>query len=271
MIRSGTQPNKHDHRDFSFFKTKNIDKHRLGALVPTLPDNYSTDRGLWMPDQNAGCNLFTPPVPPMPYACTDYSVADILTDEDGHLSNPMEIEAITHANANGGTDQRSAMKAAVKLHPDHPAYFAVVPDIDKGGVTDWFDAVRAALVLGTLEHRAVSVGTPWFPEFMRPIEGIIRASLTWLLGSASWHCWNIKGWKTINNVPYLIGKPWIGKNYGDGGFCYFNRADFNRLMAIKGTGAYVIDKLREGEVPQRIDSTIAQKLVSLFWRILGLS
>lgn len=260
-IRSGLKKTRYSHRDYDFFKTKKLDTHKLGALVPTFPDNYCTDVGLWMPDQNADG---------MPYGCTDYAQTDLIVDEDKKLYNPQDIEAITHANKNGGSDLRTSLKAVVKLHPDHPAFFAVVPDIDKGGYLDWFDAVRCAMVLGKMENRAVSIGTPWFPEFMAPLEGIIRASLNWIPSLASWHNWNCKGWKTINGVTYLIAKPWIGKNYGDNGYSYFNRADFNRLMSIPGTAAFTLDKLMPGEQPQTVDSTIKQWLVSLFWQILGI-
>lgn len=252
-MQSGLLPTPNDTRDFDLIKTK-----KLGGVWPSLPDEYNTDAGLWMPDQNADGQ---------PYGCTNYAQTDLLIDEDKKLYNPMDLENITHANANGGTDLRTSFKAVVKLHPDHPEYFAVKPDLNQGGVLDWFDAVRVALTLGKLENRAVSVGTPWYPEFMTPVQGIIQRFLNWALNRITWHNWNVKGWKTINGISYLIGKPWIGNKYGDKGFIYFDRATFNHLMNTPGTAAFTLDKLMPGEKPERIASTIDEWLSSIFYRL----
>lgn len=257
-MKSGLKPTPHDYRDYDLLKTK-----KLGG-IPAFPENYCTDVGLWTPNQNADEQYF---------GCTNYTQTDLLIDEDRKLYNPMELENITHANANGGSDLRTSFQAVVKLHADHPTFFAVRPDIDRGGVIDWFDAMRVAMIIGKPENRAVSVGTPWFPEFSHPIEGIIYAFLNWALNRASWHNWAVKGWKTINGETYLICKPWLGNKYGDKGFSYFNRADFNRLMSINGTAAFTLDKLMPGEVPERVSSNVAQLLVSFFtnlFKSLGL-
>lgn len=269
-LRNGTRPTRHDHRDFDFFKTK-----KFGGVIPTFPDSYSTDAGLWMPDQNEANALFTPMVPPLPEGCTNYAQSDLLVDEDKKLFNPMDIENITHANANGGGDIRAALKAVTKLHPDHPTFFAVAPDIQKGGDLDWFDACRVAMILGKPEGRAVSIGSPWFPEFMNPLDGIIQVP-NWSItvpGTSiqriTWHNWAMKGWNTFNGAPYITSKPWIGPDYGLKGFSYFSRPIFNTLMNIAGTAAFTLDKLMPGENPIKIDSTMLQWLTSLFWQITG--
>ncbi len=255
--QSGLKKNKHDSRDFSFFKTK-----KLGGAY-FFPDNYNSDAGLWMPDQTTDYNL--------PFGCTSMAQTDLLIDEDKKLYNPLDIENITHSNARGGIQLRESLKAAVTLHrADHPAFFNVQPDLNQGGVLDWFDAMRAALIIGKPEGRAVSVGTPWFPEFMNTKQGVIKAFLDWSLARVSWHNWNVKGWATIDGKVYLICKPWCGRGYGDGGYAYFDRATFNRLMNVPGTVAFVLDKLLPGESPQKIDSTVAQWLTSLFARIFKL-
>lgn len=269
----GATPTPHDKRDYDFFKTK-----KLGSTYVTFPENYSTDAGLWMPDQNEGCDLFTPKVPPMPYGCTDYAQSDLMVDEDKVLYNPMDLENITHANASGGTGLRVSLNATIKLHKaEHPAYFNVQPDIQKGGWLDWFDAVRVAMVVGKQENRAVSIGSPWFPEFMGTDKGILPEP-NWALtvkGSnlprITWHNWNVKGWKTINGQTYLIMKPWCGEDWGDGGFGYVSRKVFNRLMGISGTVAFTLDKLLEGETPQTVDSTVKQWLVAFFARLFNVT
>lgn len=265
MIANGTRPTKHDHRDFDFIKSK-----KLGTTtVVTYPDNYSTDAGLWMPDQRATNPLFTPNVPPLPFGCTDYAQTDLCIDEDGELYNPAYLENITHANDNGGCDLRVSLNAVIKngmldmsgnvVHRGwHPAYFNIKPRLPE---LDWFDAIRLAMIVGQSEKRAVSVGTPWFPEFMSPVNGILPIP-SWNLQTVSWHNLNMKGWKTIDGQPYLIGKAWIGKEYGDKGFCYVSRPLFNCLMAIPGTAAFTLDKLLPGETAQTIDSTTIQWLIS---------
>ncbi len=263
MIKSGTRPNKHDGRDYSFFKTK-----KLGGTY-YFPDFYSTEAGLWTPNQNDGTDLFVPRVPSMPWGCTNYSQSDLLVDEDKRLYNPMDLENITHANANGGAQLRDSLKAVVKLHPDHPAFFNVQPDLRDGGYLDWFDSVRVAIILGKTEGRAVSVGTPWFYDFLSTNNGVIKPFLNWAINGVSWHNWVVKGWKTIDGKPYLIGKPWLGPTYGDGGFCYMDRVTFNRLMSIPGTVAFILDKLLPNENPKKIDSTVAQWVTALFAKIIG--
>ena len=259
MIRSGLRPNKHDHRDYDFIKTK------LGGLAPAVyPDNYSVDVGLWVPNQELPQTFPTFSVPALPEGCTDYAQTDLCVDEDRQLYNPMDIENITHANANGGTDLRTSLNAVIYLRKtQHPTYFAIKPT----NYIDWFDAVRLAMIVGRPEGRAVSVGTPWFPEFMVYGQGIVGTP-SWNLTLASWHNWVVCGWKTINGQVYLVGKPWCGTQFGDNGFCYFSRDIFNHLMQVNGTAAYTLDKLLPGETPQTVDSTTTQWITSFLRYII---
>lgn len=260
-MKSGLKPLKHDHRDYDFIKTK-----RLAGIIPAFPDNYNTDVGLWMPNQNADGQ---------PFGCTNYAQSDLLIDQDKKLYNPQDLEDITHANANGGTDLRTSLKAVVKLHPDR-SFLNVKPDTSIGGVLDWFDAVRVAILVGMTENRAVTIGTPWFPDFENPNpDGTIRDFTNWSVTGrpVGWHDWNGKGWVTIGGTPYLISKSWQGSTYGQKGYIYFSRTQFNRLMSIGGTAAFVLDKLGADEKPATIDSTAKQWLVSFFtalFRSLGL-
>lgn len=262
-LKSGLKPARIDHRDFDFIKSK-----RLGGALVAFPDNYSTDAELWMPDQNEGCDLFTPPVPPMPYGCTNYTQCDLLADQDKKLYNPMALEKITRANRKQGTDLRTSFKAVLKLYKkDHPAFFNVQPDNNRGGHLDWFDAARVAMIVGKMENRAVSVGTQWFRSFNQTENGVI-APPNWQ-SEYSWHNWAVKGWKVINGQTYLIGKPWAGRSYGDGGFCYVSRPLFNALMNAQGSIAYTLDKLLSGETPERIHVSVAQWLTSFFTNLFA--
>jgi hypothetical protein len=260
--RGGLTPLTQDHRDFDFIKTK-----RLAGAVFAYPEEYSTDAKLWTPDQNEGSKLFKPPVPPMPYGCTNYTQCDLLADQDKKLYNPVELENITRANEKLGTDLRTSLKAVVKLYGEHhPAFFNVQPDKHKGGFLDWFDAVRAAMLVGAKEHRAVSVGTQWFQSFNEAKrDGILPAPS----GGFMWHNWAVKGWTVINGQTYLIGKPWAGRKFGDKGFCYVSRPLFNQLMSVPGAGAFTLDKLTDDERVQRIDLNKFDWLVSFFTSLIS--
>lgn len=270
LPKSGLRPLRPDHRDFDYLKTK-----KFGAVLPDFPTDYNVDAGFWAPDQNEGSNLFNPPVPPMPYGCTNFTQNDLCSDEDKVLYNPAYTESKTHANAHGGTDLRTSLASivydgvqdqkGVVFKKLHPAYF----NIRASGIFDYFDAVRLAMYSTKDENRGVSVGTHWYEEFMSPFsDGILPIPSDFTSGSL--HNWAIKGWKTINGRPYLIGKPWIGADYADKGFCYVSRELFNALMNIYGAGAFTIDKLLPNEVAQMVDLPFVTWLVSWIRVKLGL-
>lgn len=262
MIHSGLRKTKHDWRDLDYFKTK-----RFGASPPSFKDEYNTDQKLWTPDQRIPCTNFIPNVPALPYGCTSYAQSDLIADEDGQLYNPLDLENITHANANGGTDLRTALAAVTTIHKDkHPTYF----NVRTQGNLDAFDTVRLAMAVATDERRGVSVGTPWFPE-MCTTDSFNRIYVQdYDTRRASWHNWAIKGWTTINGSPHLRCKPWLGSGYGQQGVAYMPREVFNRLMSISGTAAFTIDKLLPGESPQKIDSNAIQFIISLIRNALHL-
>src|SRR3990167_5413029 len=73
MPKNGARPTELDPRDYSFVAT-------FGALSPiALPDEYSVDAGLTMPDQNGDGN---------PYSCTGYTTTDLGTDQDNVIYSP---------------------------------------------------------------------------------------------------------------------------------------------------------------------------------------
>ncbi len=230
-MKSGLRPTRNDHRDFDLLKSHSL----TGVAAPTFPPEYSTENGLWTPDQAAFEPVFGNPA--LPYGCTDYTQVDLCADEDELLRDPMILEDITHANANGGGQIRDALAAAQKAFGWGP-YFNVKPH-----QLDYFDTVRLAMLSGVPEKRSVSVGTPWFVDFSRTgSDGILPTPKDWSLIYATWHNHKICGWKQIDGSPYLITKSWQGKQFGDQGFAYISRALFNSLMAIDGTAAFTITR-----------------------------
>jgi hypothetical protein len=259
MLKNGTKPTRIDHRDYGHFQT-------FGEIVPaTFQDSYSTENGLWIPNQDT-TNIFNGvTIVAMENGCTDFTSADVTNDILGALfANPTAIEAVDHANALGGIDVRSALNAAVSLKWI-TAYFNIQPRS-----LDFFDSIRLAMVSGIPEKRSVSIGTPWYPEFEMQGLGNGKTTSDGILQTPSnitpnsndtWHNHKICGWKTINGVAYLVSKSWQGPGYGDGGYCYWSRALFNSVMTVPGTIAFTTTR---GTLPPvaTISSSLFQWLLS---------
>lgn len=261
-MKSGLTPSKHDRRDYDFFKTKG---YKRLAGITSFPTSYSVDAGLRIPNQEAEDTNFTPPVPPMPFGCTDYGQSEILADEDGKLYNPMDIENITHANANGGGDLRVALNAVVKLHKDHPAYF----NIRAAGPIDAFDAARLAMLSTAAEKRGVSVGSPFWHQWNAVGPSGILPPPDYDLAFASWHNWVVKGWNTINGTCYLTCQMLQGSGFGDHGFVYITREVFNATMAVKGSIMFTLDKALPGEKIETVGSPFVQMIVNYVRKLFG--
>lgn len=260
-MKSGTRPCRPDHRDYDLRKTR-----KFGS-VATLPEYYTVDANLWKPNQEVPCTLFNPVVPALPFGCTDYAQSDICIDEDGVLHNPMDIENITHANARGGLDVRTALDVVTKLYPtQHPAYFRIT----QNGAIDFFDAVRLSMLSTSSEKRGVSIGSPFWSLWNTVGTSGILPMPDYELVNASWHNWVVKGWMTIDGVCYLTCQMLQGENYGDKGYAYITREMFNKTMAVRGAVAFTIDKVLPGEQVQTVDMNIVQMIVSYVRRLFGL-
>lgn len=221
MIKQGTFPTKPSRKDYS---------HKsFGAIQVPFPPEYNTDAGLDMPNQNADG---------LPNGCTDFAQSELANDlVQQAITTPQQLETATHANASGGIDIRTSLKAAISL-----GWITGFFNVEALDGQDIFDAVRDAQISGGTEKRSVTVGSKWFPEFetvsstgILPIPNFNGINYTW-------HDWDIKGWKTINDQVYLVGKSWQGSTYGDNGWCYFSRPLFNQLMAINGSVAFTTTK-----------------------------
>lgn len=270
-MKSGTRANSIDHRDFDYFKSR-----RFQGITPTFADNYSIDAGIWVPNQEVACNLFTPIVPAYPYGCTDYAQNELCMDEDGVLYDPSYIESFTHANAQGGANVRDALKVVVKqgvrdrqgtiVKGKHPAFFNIQPSWK----IDWFDAIRLAMISTSTEKRGVSIGSPYWQQFGAVGPSGIFPTPDFNLDHATWHNWVVKGWKTIDGQLYIVCQMLQGSGYGDNGLAYMSRQIFNATMAVLGSVAFTIDKLMPGEDAQPIDTSITEWIVSLIRNLLAL-
>lgn len=249
-MNSGTKPTRLSHKDFDYHQT-------FGTVVPpSFPDEYLTDAGLDMPDQNAEG---------LPFGCTDVTQAELCIDETLEVVSPLILEAITHANALGGFDIRSSLDAAMKLGW-FGAYFNIRhPQLDA------FDSIRLAILSGAPEKRSVSIGTPWYTIFHQVgTDGVIQAPNTYDPTGLPWHNYKICGWKQINGQPMLIGKSWQGVSYGDRGFHYISRPILNSMMTVSGTVAFTATQVTPPNI-QTVDLSYLQWLLSYLRTLVGIS
>lgn len=254
-MKSGLKQTKPDRRDFDLIKTR---IHKLSG-VTTLTDTYCVrNKQQRIPNQQAEDTHFTPPVPPLPLGCTDYGQATVCSYEDGELKNPLDLENITHANANGGTDMRTSLKAVTKVWSNHPAYFRVLPQL---GI-DAFDTVRLAMLATSNEKRAVSVGSPFWLQWGAVGPNGILPPPDYDLHYATWHNWVIDGWDTLNNVTYLTCQMLQGTSYGNHGTAYITREQFNATMAVPGAMMFTIDRIMPGEQVQTVSLPFIQAIGS---------
>lgn len=228
-MKQGLKPTPVSHKDYDYGRNREA---LFGSVaIPQFPSFYNADQLGWLPNQNIAEET---PVQhtAQPFGCTNMSQASLannLIQEVKH--DPDELEAITHANEQGGSDLRTSLDAARKRLGWFKAFYAV-----RSSSLDMFDTIRLALMEGAAEHRTVSVGTPWYQSFeMVGEDGMIKE----VSGAYSWHNWEVSGWLTVQGVPRLIGKSWQGKNYGDKGLCYFTREQINQLFAVSGCAAYI--------------------------------
>lgn len=231
MLKPGIVPERYDLRDRSFERT-------LGSVSPrNLPDEYLADRTGEFPDQNADN---------YPQGCTGYTQNDLGQNELNAKFDPayVYINTLTLANLppHSPCQVRDSLKA-VRMWGLQPreggnaleykrgAYFSV----DKVDGS-YFEGVRSALWLNRLEHRTVSVGSPWFWGTILPTGGIfpMPKKFKWING----HNWEVVGWKTLEGKPHLICKAWVGPNWGDKGYGYMSKEIFDKLMNVSGTSIY---------------------------------
>lgn len=251
-----------DHRDYDFLKS-----HRMaGVATPIFPDEYTTDAGLWMPDQDA-INPQFPDTGPEPYGCTNYAQTDLTVDLTGKLFNPMVMESVTHANALGGYDIRQSLLAAKGL-----GYISNFFNVRAIAPLDFFDAIRLASLSGLPEKRSVSIGTPWYTEWQAAAERVVPLMpmpKTLDYTGLGWHNWKVGGWKMLNGAPVLRVKPWEGKDIGDAGWLYFPREVINAVMGVKFTIAFTATRMNITTVTP-IDLSVFDTWVSILKNFLGL-
>jgi hypothetical protein len=206
-----------------------------------------------MDDQEITDTEFTPPTPPMPFGCTDFSQAGISTNLTKTIHDPLTLDNVTHANASGGYDIRQSILAAIGL-----GWFKTFYNITTSGALDAFEANAG-------ETRSISWGTPWFTSWeqaalagqsIMPMptadelasvaaSGSLWGRLKALFGAVEpipWHNSVLDGFsnqfKVSPGTLLYRDESHQGKNVGDGGFLYFPREVVNTVMSVSGTVAF---------------------------------
>lgn len=269
-MKRGARPTRIKHTDYDFLKS-----HRFGSITAAdaqFPDEFLADAGRTMPNQETQDADFTPPTPPMPFGCTNFTNAELKTDLTGVIHSPADVESVTHANALGGYDIRLSLDActmATLLHPNRLSWFSQYFNIRASGALDFFDSFRLTQIAGVSvgEKRSISWGTPWFPSWEQAcLTGQMVMPMPTLqelqnVSSTGWHDSKFDGWKIINNVAMYRDKSWQGNKIGDQGFIYFPREVINRVMMISGTVAFTATN-KPVNSPLTINVTTLQWLIS---------
>lgn len=287
MIVHGARPSRVKHTDYDFLK--NHRRFGVSGVRVKFANEFFSDAGLTMPNQNETDAEYTPPTPPMPYGCTDFIQSELPTDITKQIHNPNELEAITGANARGGYDIRASLDAARAI-----GWIKQYFNVRAAGLIDFFDAFRLAQVAGVNlnEQRSISWGTPWFPSWedailkgktimpmptndeLRDIRAqtSLFGRFAGLWGGTStipWHNSKLDGWTTKEGTLVYRNKSLQGNQIGEKGFIFFTRDVINMVMTIRGTVAFTASNTEKIDSPQTIDVNTLQWLVSLLQTLIA--
>lgn len=260
-IKNGTRPAKNIHKE------RRWHDHFFGVIPANIPD-FNLDSGLnGMPDQNADG---------APFECVGYTTSDIGTDVIGKIQDPDFSYAASRyvsgdgAEGIGGTSFHGGLQGAVALGFLQKSLATVSASVQgEKYVSDWnnwpaqlkktalasaqngilnvlgmgddFDSILSACYTGKI---GISIATAWYLNWdVTAVKyGIVQApSNPQDVSNLGWHNWAIKGKKTIDGIPYLIGKTWQGTSVGDNGWMYFSREAINGALSVQGSGALTLN------------------------------
>lgn len=275
MIKNGTRPVKKSHKDFDYLKSHH------GAILsgaiqpPTFPAEYLCDFKGNTRNQNINDTSFSPIVAAEPEGCTNYTSSSVATDltEGKTIYRPDTLEALTHANQNGGFEVRDSLTIAMNSLKWFSAIFAVIAH----SPLDYFDTFRLAIFSGAPEMRSISIGTPWFPSWEEACQSGVALmpmptsdELAEIFNpNMPWHNHKLDGWFTYNSQLVLRDESWQGTDIGDNGYVYFTRDVINAIMTLQGTGAFTASRMGLGDaVP--VTLTYLEWITSFVRTLFGL-
>lgn len=265
-MQKGLLPIKRkDHRTFDFART-------FGSVSPdVIPKEFNFDVSGCFPDQN---------LEDMPQACTAYTENDIASNDDistnfdssqkyGYYDDqlftynntkdllglrgqvPVDLMTALKAGTIYGVKKKSETPEQALTHRRSP-YFIIKKN------PDYFDGLVSAL---WQKRGGLSIGTPWLLEMHLVEKDGTVPDFTAPKNFTSGHCWEACGVKVIDNLPHIICKSWQGPNFGDKGYCYFNRKQINDLLSVSGSGAFG-QKHASPEDIKAVKMTLIETLIS---------
>lgn len=253
-MKRGLLPIKRkDHRTYDFHRT-------FGTAVLT-PAEFNFDLTNIFPDQD---------LDGLHNGCTAYAVNDVASNDDKTYfddqaftySNtkfmlglegdvPVDVMTALKSGTVYGVKKKSETSAQALDHRRSP-YFIIKKNLD------YFDGLVSAMLV---KQGGLVLGTPWLPIFETVGKAGIIPDFVTPKNFAVGHCWEACGVKLIGNMSYIICKSWQGPNFGDRGYCYFNRKQINDLLGISGSGAFG-QKHALPEDVKKVEMSIIETLIS---------
>lgn len=231
MIR-GLSPIKFkDHRTYDF--------HRTFGIATQIPQEFNFDTIGVFPNQN---------LDGLPNACTAYTVTGIASNEDKinyddkdftYLNTKLMMGVSGDVPCDQMTSLKSGTVYGVKTKPETPdqalnhrrAPYFIVKKLNGS----YFDGVLSAM---WIKQGTLSIGSPWLPQFETPHAngwvGFFNPPTSFTEG----HNWECCGIKIIDGEQMIICKSWQGANYGDKGYCYFDKKNFDDILSVAGIGIF---------------------------------
>ena len=261
MITPSLKPIKYkDHRTYDF--------HRTFGTIEQIPEEFNFDQTGAMPDQNAEG---------LPQGCTAFTVTDMASNNDKRNYTDKrytyeKTKMMMGVKGEVPVDQMTSMKSATiygvkaKERPEEEAlnnrqgpYFIVKRLNDS-----YFDGLVSAM---WKKQGTLSVGTVWLGvfDYVKP-NGVIPG-FTPPQNFEVGHNWEACGVKVVEGERRIICKSWQGKNWGDGGYCYFSRKQIDDLLSIKGSGAFGQKSIEPGDIV-RVKMTIIEQIISYIKQII---
>lgn len=284
--------------------TKDYDFHRTFGSVSVFPTQCIVDAGFGMPNQNAYNGTFA--FPALPMGCTGYTQSELTQDMDLVEYDPSftydKTLLMENSQRGAGCDIRDSLNSTIvfglrkKGENDTDAfahrngqYFVI------SQAPDYFDGFRSAIFVN---HRSVSLGSPWFPAWkiigndaimpmpyipkLGNMGGIIGAILNVFGGlffgnyfsSLPWHNYKVGGFTTTNTSGQLIRngesflmiKSWQGSDIGDKGWLYMPRDVANAVFDVIGTGSFTVAKVASNNI-KNVQFNIAEVVNNLVLRL----
>lgn len=233
-MQNGTKPQRLKWKDRDYLKSFHPQLYAGTTTAPQFPAEFLTDKTNWLPDQDADGQ---------PNGCTNYASTKLarILGIDASIATPQKLEAVTHANANGGFGVLASIDAARTVL----GWFKWRYIIQTTGSLDFFSTCQLAQVSGLPEQRGISMGSPWFKSW----EDAVRAGIKILPmpsmeelaqahsspNSLPWHDYGGDGWS--QNFTVAPGRLMyrIDSWQGNLDYLYMPREVMNVVFDLYGT------------------------------------